>query len=250
MIKNTQANLAKLNQELVAYVWPGYDLHFLHGWFAAYLSAPSDSEDDLLIPSYLILDEDKIKDEQAFAKLVDKLVLVYTDLADSIYENNKLIRPLIDFAKPNSFDPLLFSLEHKRNLLTWLYGYLTGYLAIGGDVTEYATDEALLEDKFYPALFTLCIALFSLAREVKCENQAANVSVDFAELEQDLLAMWESEDGEDITAAIEDAIKELDLADIIGALNDLFYVLRVTDEKRFAEKEPATTLLHKLTTKH
>ena len=44
------------------------------------ISAPSDSEEDLLIPTYLILDEDKIKDEQKFASLVDRLVAVYSEL--------------------------------------------------------------------------------------------------------------------------------------------------------------------------
>ena len=85
MSKKPAQNLAALNQELKEYLYTGYDLHFVHGWFSAYLSAPSDSEEDLLIPTYLILDENKIKDEQEFASLVDRLVVVYSELADTIF---------------------------------------------------------------------------------------------------------------------------------------------------------------------
>lgn len=251
MIKKNNTNLTTLNQELVEYLHSGYDLHFVHGWFSAYLSAPSDSEDDLVIPTYLILDEAKIKDETKFAKLVDKLIAVYSDLADAIFENNKLIRPLIDFAKPNTFDPLLFTEQHNRNLLVWLYGYLTGYLAIGGDITEYATNEKLLEERFYPALFTLCVALFKLTQTVKLDFMAPEVAADFAELQVDLKTMWESEDDEAVVDdLINESIEELDMADIIGALNDVFYVIRVSDESKFAANTQQNSLLNKLNTRH
>jgi hypothetical protein len=252
MLKKPLNNLSVLNQELSAYLYAGYDLHFIHGWFGAYLSAPSDSEEDLLIPTYLILDETKIADEEKFTKLVDKLVKVYSELADAIFENNKLIRPLIDFAKPNGFDPLTFSPEQQRNLLVWLYGYLTGYLAIGGDITEYASDENLLEERFFPGLFTLCIAFFKLSQQVDLGFMSAEVAADFAELQADLKTMWESEDGEgDVDELINDAIEELDMADVIGALNDVFYVVRVSDEARFvAQQNSANPLLGKLTSRN
>ena len=70
-MKTNSIDLEALNRELTTYFYRGYDLHFIHGWFCAYLSAPSDSEDDLLIPTYLIVDEDKIADEPKFAKLVE-----------------------------------------------------------------------------------------------------------------------------------------------------------------------------------
>ncbi len=256
MKKNNNINLAAINQELVDYLYKGYDLHFVHGWFSAYLSAPSDSEDDLVIPTYLILDEEKIQDEDKFAKLVDKLIAVYSDLADSIFEHNKLIRPLIDFAKPNTFDPLKFTEEHERNLLVWLYGYLTGYLAIGGDITEYAITEhsnndKLLEERFYPALFTLCIALFKLTKTVNLNFMSQEIAADFAELQVDLKTMWESEDDEDnVDELISDAIEEIDMADIIGALNDVFYAIRVSDESKFAANTQQNSLLNKLNTRH
>lgn len=251
MLKKPLNNLSLLNQELAAYLYQGYDLHFIHGWFCAYLSAPSDSEEDLLIPTYLILDETKIADEEKFTKLVDKLVKVYSELADAIFENNKLIRPLIDFAKPNGFDPLAFTAEQNRNLLVWLYGYLTGYLAIGGDITEYATDENLLEERFFPGLFTLCIAFFKLSQQVELSFMSSEASADFAELQADLKTMWESEDGEgDVETLISESIEELDMADVIGALNDVFYVIRVSDEARFAAQNSANPLLGKLTSRH
>ena len=251
MIKKSTINLSEINQELKTYLFAGYDLHFLHGWFSAYLSAPSESEEDLLIPSYLILDEDSVAEEQKFAKLVDKLVNIYSDLAENIFENNKLIRPLIDFDKPNTFDPLLFTVENKRNLLVWLYGYLTGYLVLGNDVTEYITDEDMLEGKFYPALFTLCVAFISLSQDVDKSFMSAKVADDFAELLGDLKSMWESEEDEsDIDSLFAESIAELDLADVIGALNDLFYVIRVSDETRYAAQSHQNSLLGRLSTRH
>ncbi len=252
MYKNTHSiDLPQINLELLNYVYNGYDLHFIHGWFAAYLSSPSDSEEDLLIPTYLVLDESKIKDEQSFSKFIDKLVKIYANLADSIYEQNKLIRPLVDFAKPNTFDPLLFSDEHRQNLLSWLYGYLSGFLAISDDISEYKIEEKILDEKFYPALFTLCIAFFSLKSTVSLNNPADNVKEDMQELEQDLKSMWESEDGEeDVEILIASAIANLDLSDIVGALNDIFYVVRVIDETIYNNSSQQNSLLGKLVSKH
>ena len=286
-------NLELLNKELLGYVWPGYDLYFVHGWFAAYLSSPSDSEEDLLIPGYLILDETKITDEQHFSRLVDQLVVLYSELADAIYERNKLIRPLIDFKKPNSFDQLSpdwlqLSKKSGRNLLNWLYGYLSAYLAISSDLEQYAVGDNLdnlLKDKFYPALFTLCIALFSLTGKVhltaKSDNSlnisldaspsseinlddspdnssdgsladiSENVSNDLSELLIDIKSMWESIDGEgDIDEIIVSAIDKLKLADIVTALNNIFYVTRLIDENKFNQSIPPNSLLSKLSTKH
>lgn len=249
--KSQSPDLAQLNQELLAYVWPGYDLHFVHGWFTAYLSSPSDSEEDLLIPSYLIIDESKIADEQQFSRFIDKLVAVYSALADSIYEQNKLIRPLVDFTKPNSFDPLTFDAGQRKKLCQWLYGYLTGYLAIGTDITEYAYDHKLLDDKFFPALFTLCVAFFQLAGEIDWYGVDDKVKADFSELEQDLKSMWESEEDEgELDEVIAEATGQLDLADIVGALNDIFYVVRVCDEHVHNQNSVNNSLLGKLATKH
>lgn len=251
MIKKKASDLEVLNNEIKPYLFQGYDLHFIHGWFTAYLSAPSDSEEDLLIPTYLILDEDNIKDEQKFAKIIDKLINVYSELADNIFEKTKLLRPLIDFNKPNSFDPLLFSDEHKRNLLMWLYGYLTGYLVTATDITECTTNEQLLEDKFFPALFTLSVALISLKSQVDLSFMSVDVKNDFDELLVDVKAMWESEDNELPTDELfASALAELDLADIIGALNDVFYAIRVIDESQFANSTANNTLLNKLVTRH
>ena len=60
------------------------------------------------------------------------------------------------------------------------------------------------------------------------------------------------EDGEgDVDELINDAIEELDMADVIGALNDVFYVVRVSDEARFvAQQNSANPLLGKLTSRN
>ncbi|MDD3267339.1 MAG: hypothetical protein PHC75_09215 [Burkholderiales bacterium] len=241
-------NLEEINNEFKKYLHQGYDLFFIHGWFNAYLSAPSDSEEDLLIPTYLILDEDRIADENKFSKIVDKLVTLYSQIADSIFENNKPLKPLINFAKPNSFDPITFGDEESKNLLMWLYGYLTCYLVTSGEAAEYVTDEKLLEEKLYPALFTLSVALVTLSKSVTIDFMNEEVKTDFLEIVDDVKSMWESEGNENLSvdevfAQVED---KLDLADIVGALNDIFYVIRVSDENRFANTPNDNTLLGKL----
>ena len=242
---------AKLDTELKTYCYAGYDIHFLHGWFCAYLYAPSDSEEDLLIPDYLIVDEDKIKDEVVFSKIVDNLVELYSVMADSLYEQNKPIKPLIDINKPAFFDPLLFDANHKINLIKWLYGYLAGFVVIGLDVSEVIPDDKLLDEKFFPALFTLCIALFALDREIAQVDKVDEAfKVDYKELLEDLKAMWESEDNEaDVDEQIANAIEHLDLMDVNAALNDIFYVVRRSDEIKNADADSGK-LLNKLITKH
>lgn len=252
MHKKKLTNLAELNNEIKAYLYVGFDLHFIHGWFNSYLSAPSDSEEDLVIPTYLILNEDLIQDEHKFAKTVDKLIAVYSELADNIFEKNKILRPLVDFNKPNSFDPLLFSAENKQNLLLWLYGYMTGYLVTSGDVTEYAPNEKLLDEKFYPALFTLSVALIKLAQELPLDFMSSEMKTDFDELLVDVRSMWESDENDqaEVEDIFTDSIAELDLADIVGALNDVFYVIRLSDENRFVNTQTNNSLLGKLATRH
>ena len=63
--------------------------------------------------------------------------------------------------------------------------------------------------------------------------------------------MWESEEDEsDIDGLFAESIAELDLADVIGALNDLFYVIRVSDETRYAAQSHQNSLLGRLNTRH
>lgn len=249
-IKNNSLNLSQINNELITFCYEGYDLYFVHGWFCSYLSAPSDSQEDLVLPTYLVLNEDKINDEHKFSKLVDKLMEIYTSLADSIFEKNKLIHPIVDL-NDNSFTPDNLSIEQKQNLIKWLYGYLTGYLVLNGEVTDYINDESLLDDKFYPALFTLCVALIKLVAETSEIAMEAKTREDFAELMADIKAMWESEEGEELTDNLfNEAMAALDYNDIITALNDLFYVMRVSDEKRMQALNHQNSLLGKLTTRH
>lgn len=248
--KNQSLNLSQINTELTDFCYEGYDLYFVHGWFCAYLSAPSDSQEDLVLPTYLVLNEDKITDEHKFTKLVDKLMEIYTDLADNIFEKNKLIRPVVNLTD-NSYEPDKFTLLQQQNLLKWLYGYLTGYLVLNGEVTDYITDEKMLDEKFYPALFTLCVALIKLVAENIEIKMEAKIQEDFSELLADIKAMWESEEGEELTDSLfNEAMAALDYNDIVTALNDLFYVMRVSDEKRMQALHHQNSLLGKLTTRH
>jgi len=183
MKKITSEYLTKLQQQIELYFYKGYNLFFIHGWFCAYLSSPSDSEEDLLIPTYLILDEEKITDETKFIKVVDDLMVLYNDLADK-------------------------------------------------------KDEVLLDEKFFPAVFTLCVGLLLLNKDKdisKTNLFAADVLEDFKEICDDVMSMWE-DDGE----SLEDRLKEYSLSEvtpnIVDALNSIFYVVRKSEEHRLDKK--------------
>lgn len=248
--KNRLIDLETSNQELIRYTYAGYDLYFLHGWFTAYLSAPNDSEEDLLIPDYLIIDESRIDNEASFSKTIDLLVDMYSGLAEALFDDNKPICPLIDFSAPTFFDTEAFTSVHFHNLLKWLYGYLAGFMAIGVEISE-SIDEDLVNQRFYPALFTLCVAFFYLERKaVLGDVDENNFKPDYEELARDLQQMWESQEGEaDIDSLITAAVTELDLKDIAIAVNDIFYVVRRSDELKLA-KQSINPLLGKLTTNH
>ncbi len=244
-IKYELTNLDKLAHK---YFYRGYDIMFLHGWFCAYLSAPSDSEDDCVIPSYLILNEEKIDDEKRFSKFIDELMLLYSDLAENIYEKNKLIKPLISLNSANNFDLTSVDDKMKINLLVWLYGYMCGYLVIGVDITEYCSDDKLLEDKFYPALYTLCVIFLLLDQQIDVTTIFDEVAIeDYLDVKADILDLWESVDnGPTLLDAIQQIELDAAIGELVDALNAIFYVIRVADENRYNQDTKNNTLLNRL----
>ena len=244
---NGKIDFLKLNQQTSEYFYPGYNIFFMHGWFSSYLSAPSDSEEDEVIPCYLILDEDKINNEKVFAKFIDNLMLIFTQMADSIYEKNKLIKPMVNPAQPNNFNAENLSSEEKSNLLIWLYGYLCGYLTIGADITEYCKDNKLLDNTFFPALQSICSLLLLLESEIKAENIfSGEVLQDFKDLLIDIAEMWEADEvGRSLTDLVAEMVLSDSLNGLVKALNAIFYVVRTADEAKL-NSQPATTLLNNL----
>lgn len=244
MSKITKIDLNKLNQKTATYFYPGYNLFFIHGWFCSYLSAPSDSEEDIVIPSYLVLDEDKIANETEFAKFIDELMFIYSELSDNIYEKNKQIKPLVNLINPNDFNAHALSQDEKVNLLIWLYGYLCGYLVIGTDITEYCTDEKLLDEKFFPELLTVCSTFLLLDKEIS-GIFSGTVLDDYTDVIADILEMWEVDEGETLSKQLESVELADVISDFVNALNSIFYIIRTADEARFnlAKENP---ILNKL----
>lgn len=237
MKKTNKIDLVTLNQEAQEYFYRGYDLFFIHGWFCAYLSAINDNEEDTVIATYLILDETKITNENAFSKFIDKLMQVYSELTDNVFENNKLIKPLVNLVTPNNLTNCDLSLEEKQHLQLWLYGYLNGHLAIGEDITEACDDESLIDKKFFPSLYLLCSIFLALDKEVNIKDiLSQNALENYLEVQEDIINMWETEDNRTIITDIvgKSLINENTLNNIIEALNSIFYVVRTIDEKRFA----------------
>lgn len=239
MKKPSNLNYTAINQELSQYLFADYDLHFIHGWFCSYLSSPSDSEEDLVLPSYLVFDETKINDEDKFNKTIDKAINVYSVIADSIYDNNKLIKPLINLAKPNSFEVNKLTDIEKRNLLMWLYGYLTCHVLINEEMPEDEEFEELLDSKFYPAFFALCAAFIKLHRELDALQFHDNeVKQDIVQLVEDLANLWEASEEDELSEKelLENEIANYNYNNLLENLNDIFYVIRVMDEKKFAKE--------------
>lgn len=248
MKKLTPESLISLDKGCKQYFYAGYDLHFIHGWFAAYLTAPSDSEEDMVIPTYLVLNEKAITNEKEFSKFIDNLMRVYSDIANNIFDLNKQLKPLVDYAKPNNFSHDDLNDTAKKNLLIWLYGYLCGTLSIDADITEYCNDEKLLEEKFYPALYTICCGFLLLNKSFNIADLLApNVVADFKELTEDIVEMWEADDGKTIIDEINNLELSQALSSLVAALNNIFYVTRIADERKFANKQ--NSLLNKLNTK-
>ena len=234
MAKKT-IDLPKLNIETAKYFYKGYDIYFIHGWFCAYLSAPSDSEEDDVIPTYMILDEDKISDEKVFTKFIDSLMELFSEIADSIYEKNKPLKPLVNLNN-NNIETL--NEEEKHNLFIWLYGYLSGFIVIGSDITEYCTDDKLLDEVFFPSLMIVCSSLLLLEKEVNPKDLFAKQSLeDYNDLCLDIADMWESdENGKTLPETLEGESYSLSLTELSQALAAIFYVVRTADEVKVSEK--------------
>ena len=238
-------DLALLNKETNKYFYKGYDIFFIHGWFSAYLSAPSDSEEDDVIPTYLVLNEEKVIEEQVFNKFVDQLMLVFGDIAENIFEKNKALKPLVSLDITNVNDNL--SAEEKHNLFIWLYGYLSGFVVIGSDITEYCRDDKLLDEVFFPALMTVCSALLLLAKELNPTQIFEESSLDdFNDLCLDLQDMWEAdEEGKTLVDTLQGEKFSLTYTDLTDALTAIFFVVRTADEAR-VNQESINPLLKNL----
>ncbi len=244
--KITKIDLIKLNQQTISYFYPGYDIYFIHGWFTSYLSSSSDSEEDLILPTYLLLNEDKTIDEKKFALFVDELMYIYSEIADNIYEKNRQIKPLGSLVSPNDFSVLELDEPQKKDLLIWLYGYLCGYLVIGNDISEYCTNQNLLDNKFYPALYTICVVFLLLGNEINTNKLFKEIVLeDYEDVRADIIDMWEDEENRTILDEIKNISLSEALSDFINALNTVFYVVRVGDEEHFSESSP-NSLLKKL----
>ncbi len=251
MKKQVNIDFATLNHEVSKYFFSGYDLYFIHGWFCAYLSALGESEDDLLIPTYLVLNESAIENEQHFEGFIGRLVELYTSLAEQLYERNKPLCPLIDVTMPQKFTRGIIESGDKQNLLNWLVGYLNGYLVIGEDITELnEADEELMDQRFYPALFTVCMSLLKLSKEVNLAYLSGSARSNFNDVLEDAAGMWDGDEGSNgVEQQIAAAIQKVEYNDLISAVNDIFYVIRSCDEIRHSNAT-GSDLLNTLASRH
>lgn len=240
-----QLNLNKLQIKCEEYFYQGYKLYFIHGWFCAYLSSLNDEEEDLLVPSYLILNEDAIKDEKLFLNFIDELVILYKSLSLNTYEQNKLIKPLISVENELNLDGWLNSKLTKVsndqvyfNLLVWLYGYLSNVLSNDTKISAEieAKYQELLTNRYYAKLYDLSCVFLLLDKYLelsgKYKNSLSQEFIDdYYELKADVIAWWEpDEEGGDIVKQIEKMSITTLISSIIPAINDIFYTIRVIDE--------------------
>lgn len=239
MKKFSHDELIKVANQINEYFYKGYDIHFIHGFIASYLSSPSDSEEDMVIPMYLVLDESTITDENKFTKFMDNLLELYKDLSDKIYEQNKLIKPLTNISHPNNFMNAEITIPEKTNLLNWLYGYLCCYLTIGADITEDCKDVDLLEKRFFPALFTICACFILLEREIGTSKllYTEEALIDFNELKEDVINMWEDDENGSFLDGLNKYKLNEAIEHLVEALNSVFFVVRKIEETKFNTNE-------------
>ncbi|RTK95618.1 MAG: hypothetical protein EKK64_06345 [Neisseriaceae bacterium] len=243
-------NLVELNNWLVRYTYAGLDLHFVSGWISSYLSSVNDEEqEDLLIPDFLIFDEKRISNEQDFSKLIDQLVNLYSDMADRLYEQNKLIQPLINLEQPNVVKMDNLNEKEKQALESWLLGYLYFVLTSEVDIAALSNDQTMLDEHYYPALFTLSVVLMDLQTKLQSDkkNQTIPSYVGYlTEAVFDLQEMWESEDASSKDDMFKDALSKVNYQDVVPALNSIFFVIRKIDELRYTNNQISKSLLGKL----
>ncbi len=245
-------SLIEVNKWLSKYTYAGLDIHFVSGWFASYLSSVNDdSTEELLVPDFLIFDENKITNEQDFSKLIDELVKIYSDAADRLYEQNKLLQPMVDLTKPNVIQIDDLSKEQLQALEAWLLGYMYFILTSEVDIAALSSNQTLLDEYYYyPALFTLSIILMDLQIKLQSDaktNQSPTYVAYLTETIFDLREMWEADD--DATnkdTMFDEALANVNYNDLIPALNSIFFVVRKIDEERYANEQMSKSLLGKL----
>ncbi len=226
-------NIELANKYSANYLYPGYDIYFIHGWFYSYILSISENSDDLWFPDYLVLDEDKITDNKLFTKFIDNLLLIYTTLVNNAFEKNLPISVLVDVNNINVTIVNLSVIE-QSNLLNWLYGYLSGWLVTWNDgLDQYFKDHKNLEDKFYQDMFYLTGAFILLDNQLKPQLSEMILS-DYNDLKLDLFDIWDLKEPEIIQE-----FKKLNLNNdsfdilngVSNSLNSLFQIMRIIDEK-------------------
>jgi hypothetical protein len=256
--KSKHVNKEKLNIELDKYLYKGFDLYFVLGWIAAYISMPIEEDNDTFLPEGLIFDENKLTDEKSFEKLIDNLLAVYEEMAINVYEENKLIKPTLDFTSTQfNLEILIKDLppEIKRNFLLWLMGYFIGFFVLSEDVFEENICEVeLYEEKFTPSLFILSSCFLILVQYVDISFMGEEAQACFSELTDDISSMWETDepDTEEIRTIENIHVKseqEINLAYVVHSLNNIFYYTRANEEKRLNNSQ-AKNLLDNLMTRH
>ena len=239
------------------YCLTGYDIYFLHGWICAGLSTVGQIDDEEILPLSFILNEtmlpndDKHPDAPAFQKFLSGLAAMLEQLANAVFEDNKLIKPMVNIETPNVFEvttgvnPEISALTDAElaNLYRWLYGYLSGYLSFGVDIQDYCDNDDLLEKVYFPALFTLCVAFLLLDKQLNnnnCNNYFStepDIKEFYDTFRDEIENMWESDvvneldQHEDmkLSESIKHFTLEMVLPKILESLNAIFSVVIYTE---------------------
>lgn len=252
-------HLKKLTKELLLpmqdvahkYCHYGYDLYFLHGWICATLSVVGPIDDDQIIPLYLMLNEDTIPDDntddQVFENFTTNLLAIYEQITNSVFEENKVIKPLVNLDTPNVFEVKNLTNSELSNLYCWLYGYLAAYLTTGGDIQDHCDNEDMLNKLFFPALFTLSSAFLLLDQKLNDNNCNNYFSTNsdylkefYTEFRDDIDNMWESDEVNELNLRdnikLSDAVKTLSLdlvlPKIVESINAMFSVAIYTEANK------------------
>jgi len=216
-------NLSVLRNVLSKITYLGYDHNFLYGWLIGYLSYIQDEEEDELIPTGLILNEEKLhKYQNELEQTINVTLKEYEHLANIYYEKNQDI----DVSS-------LIDTNEKINLLKFLYGYLSKMLL---NDLEFDNSELinLIDDEYYPQLFKLVASFVTLTKQIKLADCSSYFMDDIYDLSNELQTMWEAEGAEDMSEYFENYPIKVETINL--ALDCLFLTMRKIDEIRYVKQ--------------
>lgn len=218
----------KINTEMQEYILPNYDIFYFHGWFSACSILEDSTRESDEFPIWTLKDT-KYKDEKQFNKFYKKFVMMSDEIFFNTFQNNKLLRPLVNLDK-TIVDFTVLDPTETVALVKWLWGFcdVIFYFDLVGNILDVEDEE--INTRFFNALYNLSCIFLNLKDKLELSN---DVTEDLNETTSNLLSTWEQET-DNQEESIEDIIASEDISlalkDIVVAINDILYTILQVSE--------------------